>query len=69
MFPYLIDIDMVRYTPNNITTLRENEVFVFGSNLAGHHRGGAARTAFEKFGAVWSVGVGLEGNSCHKQKR
>lgn len=54
---------MVRYTPDNIITLRENEVFVFGSNLAGHHRGGAARTAFEKFGAVWGVGVGFEGNS------
>ena len=28
-----------------ITNLQPNEVFVFGSNLAGHHGGGAARQA------------------------
>ena len=50
---------MIRYTPDNITTLEPNEIFVFGSNLAGRHGGGAARIAYEKFGAVWGVGVGL----------
>ena len=54
---------MARYTPENITTLEPNEIFVFGSNLAGHHGGGAARTAYECFGAVWGQGVGLQGNS------
>lgn len=54
---------MIRYTPENITKLEPNEIFVFGSNLAGRHGGGAARTAYEKFGAVWGVGVGLRGNS------
>ena len=42
----------LRYTPEHITTLGKDEVFVFGSNLAGHHAGGAARTAKRLFGAV-----------------
>ena len=54
---------MVRYTPEYIATLGPNEIFVFGSNLAGHHRGGAARIAHERFGAVWGIGTGLQGNS------
>ena len=52
-----------RYTPEMITELKENEVFVFGSNLAGAHGGGAARVAYNKFGAVWGQGVGLQGQS------
>ncbi|WOI85967.1 A1S_2505 family phage non-structural protein [Rhodococcus qingshengii] len=44
-----------------ITELRPNQVFVFGSNLAGHHAGGAARQAYEQFGAEWGVGAGLTG--------
>ena len=47
-----------RYTPERITELKANEIFVFGSNLAGAHAGGAARIAMEKFGAVWGQGVG-----------
>ena len=52
-----------RYTPDRISELKENEVFVFGSNLAGAHGGGAARVAFQTFGAVWGKGVGLQGQS------
>lgn len=48
-------------TPYKITDLQENERFVFGSNLRGFHGGGAARIAFEKFGAEWGVGVGPTG--------
>ena len=48
-------------TPRFIDTLRPEEVFVFGSNLQGAHGGGAARTAYEKFGAEWGVGVGPTG--------
>ncbi len=48
-------------TPEFITHLEENEVFVFGSNLAGMHGGGAARMAYEVFGAEWGVGVGPTG--------
>ncbi len=53
----------LKYTPENITSLGKDEVFVFGSNLAGHHGGGAARTAYRKFGAVWGQGVGMQGQS------
>lgn len=51
------------YTPENINSLKPNEVFVFGSNLAGHHGGGAARAALNKFGAIMGQGVGLQGQS------
>jgi hypothetical protein len=51
------------FTPEFITELKPNEVFVFGSNLQGMHAGGAARIACEKFGAVWGQGVGLQGQS------
>lgn len=36
---------------------------MFGSNLAGHHGGGAARIALERFGAKYGQGVGLQGQS------
>jgi len=51
------------FTPNYIRELKENEIFVFGSNLEGMHGGGAARTAVEHFGAIWGQGVGLQGKS------
>jgi hypothetical protein len=51
------------FTPERITQLKPNEIFVFGSNLAGAHGGGAARLAYERFGAVWGQGVGLQGQS------
>lgn len=45
-------------------TLPQNgEVFVFGSNLIGIHGAGAAKVAYEKYGAVWSRGFGLMGRS------
>lgn len=52
-----------RITPERITKLNENEIFVFGSNLAGLHAGGAARLAADRFGAVIGQGVGLQGQS------
>jgi len=51
------------YTPDRISELRPNEIFVFGSNLAGMHGGGAARIAYDRFGAIWGQGVGLQGQS------
>ena len=48
---------------DRIDILENKEIFVFGSNLAGHHGGGAARAANIKFGAEWGVGVGLTGQS------
>ena len=50
-----------RITPQYITSLREGEIFVFGSNKEGMHGGGAARIAYEEFGAEWGVGVGMTG--------
>ncbi|MBQ1646915.1 MAG: hypothetical protein II047_00350, partial [Bacteroidales bacterium] len=51
------------YTPERISALRPNEIFVFGSNLAGMHGGGAARVAYDRFDAIWGQGVGLQGQS------
>ena len=44
-----------------ITKLKENQIFVFGSNLKGEHIGGAARQAKDDFGAEEGVGQGLTG--------
>lgn len=38
-------------------------IFVFGSNTAGIHGSGAARTAYEKHGARWGSGYGHVGDS------
>lgn len=54
---------MMRITPNNIQELKENEIFVFGSNLSGIHGKGAARLAYDKFGAIWGESEGLQGQS------
>lgn len=52
-----------RITPSKINELDENEIFVFGSNIKGLHMGGAARAAYNKFGAEWGNGEGLQGRS------
>ena len=52
-----------RITPDRVEALDENEIFVFGSNLAGMHGGGAARVALNRFGAIWGKGVGIQGRS------
>lgn len=51
------------YTPDRIDSLKYDEIFVFGSNLTGMHKGGAARAAMLRFGAIWGQGVGLQGQS------
>lgn len=53
----------IRYTPEHITHLEPDDIFVFGSNLQGLHAGGAARVAYDKFGAIWGQGVGIQGRS------
>ena len=52
-----------QYTPDAVASLKVNEIFVFGSNLMGHHSGGAANIAHKHFGAVWGCGEGLYGQS------
>lgn len=50
-----------RFTPKVISELKENEIFVFGSNMGGQHFGGAAHTAYVEFGAEWGIGEGFTG--------
>lgn len=49
-------------TPDWITELKDNEVFVFGSNRAGRHGRGAAKQALG-FGAQMGQGFGLAGKT------
>lgn len=44
-----------------ITKLKQNEIFVFGSNLAGRHGAGAALMAKKRFGAANGIGEGMQG--------
>ena len=49
-------------TPDDITSLKDDEVFVFGSNVAGRHGKGAAKTAM-KWGAKYGQGFGIQGRT------
>lgn len=51
----------MKITPENITALFQNEVFVFGSNTAGRHGKGAAKHAMIHFGAKYGIGMGRTG--------
>ena len=51
-----------RVTPDNITKLNTNEIFVFGSNLSGRHGKGAAKQALT-WGAKWGQASGLQGRT------
>lgn len=51
------------FTPEKITEMEDDGIFVFASNSMGHHGGGSARMAYEKFGAVWGNGYGIQGRS------
>lgn len=61
--PIFPDFAKGRTTPEELTSLQEGEIFVFGSNLSGMHGGGTARVAFLNFGAIIGQGVGLQGRS------
>jgi hypothetical protein len=52
-----------RTTSENIADLKDDQVFVFGSNLSGIHGAGAARLAMDRFGARYGQGVGLAGKT------
>jgi hypothetical protein len=51
-----------RTTPEEISELKEGEIFVFGSNLSGRHGKGAAKTALG-WGAIWGQASGLQGRT------
>jgi hypothetical protein len=48
----------MKYTPDKIEQLEDNEIFVFGSNLRGFHAAGHALQALD-FGALQDRGVGM----------
>jgi hypothetical protein len=52
----------MRTTPELITDLKPNEIFVFGSNESGIHGAGAARAAVN-FGAKVGQGFGMAGKT------
>lgn len=55
----------MEYTPEIITELAPNEIFVFGTNQYAKHGGGAALIASRKFGAIYGESpIGLVGNTC-----
>lgn len=56
-------MNAMRISSDRITELAPNEIFVFGSNREGLHCSGAARLAYQNFGAVWGVGIGLQGQT------
>lgn len=51
-----------RISPDEITKLEKNEIFVFGSNLSGFHGAGAAHLALS-WGAKYGNGIGLQGKT------
>ena len=51
-----------RVTPDKITKLNDNEIFVFGSNLSGRHGKGAAKTALG-WGAKYGQASGIQGKT------
>ena len=61
-------IERPDFTPELISELRPDEVFVFGSNLEGMHGGGAAWVAFQKFGAVSAI-LGIRPLACSIHSR
>lgn len=56
--PFIVN----RVTPDIVNNISPNQVFVFGSNLAGRHGKGAAKTAL-RWGAKWGCPKGLSGNT------
>ena len=57
------NVDESRITPDWVTSLGKNEIFVFGSNPEGTHTGGASALAVAKFGAKIGQAEGLQGQS------
>ena len=56
-------VDKDRIAPDIIQRLESDQVFVFGSNVLGHHDGGAAQYALQHFGAVYGQAEGIQGQS------
>jgi len=52
-----------RCTPKKISQLRNRQIFVFGTDVHGSQRNGAAGLAARKFGAQAGISEGITGNS------
>lgn len=55
--------ETMNVTPEWISELRDGEIFVFGCRRSGRHFEGAAKFAWENFGAILGQGEGLQGRS------
>lgn len=55
--------ETMNVTPEWISELRDDEIFVFGCRRSGRHFEGAAKFARENFGAILGQGEGLQGRS------
>lgn len=53
----------MKYYIGKIKSLKENQIFVFGSNTQGRHGKGSALFALKKFGAIYGQAEGLQGQS------
>ncbi len=54
---------MRRYTPENLTSLPPNNIFVWGSNQYGRNGAGSSAAAVKYFGAKDGCPIGLVGQS------
>lgn len=53
----------MKFYSGMIHSLKDNQVFVFGSNPEGRHGAGTAKVAREKFGAIYGQGRGIQGQA------
>lgn len=51
------------FTPEYITDLGENEIFIMGTNSQGRHGAGSAKTGHLNFGAIYGRGEGMQGRA------
>lgn len=54
---------MIKTYQGLITDLKENQIFVFGSNIEERHGAGTARLCLNKYGAKYGQASGLQGQS------
>ncbi len=52
-----------KYHKDGSKPTEDNQIFVFGSNLSGIHGAGAAREAYENYGAKWGKAFGFSGKT------
>lgn len=51
------------HVDGSVPNQQDSHILVFGSNLVGRHGAGAARLAYEQYGACYGVGQGFYGSS------